>query len=126
MSDLPTPYTVTPRKPLTAKQRLQQFIDHKGRCCLCGATIDGVRERWIDEHELSLWLEGGNELENRGVAHERCAKVKTSKEATQRARGRNFAERHLGAKRSSKPLPGGKNSPWKKTFAHGWARRDET
>ena len=114
---LPSPYSVTPRKPLTDKQRLQQFIDHKGRCCICGATIDGVREKWIDEHELSLWLDGGNELENRGVAHQRCARIKTEKEARDRGHVRRVAEQHLGAKRAKRPMPGSKASKWKKKMS---------
>jgi 5-methylcytosine-specific restriction protein A len=125
MTDLPNPYSVNPRKRLTDKQRLEMFLAHGGKCCLCGNQIDGVRERWIDEHELALWVGGGNEMENRGPAHETCAKSKTSKEATQRAKGRRFAEFHLGAKRSLTPMPGGKNSKWKRTFYRGWVRRDE-
>jgi hypothetical protein len=35
-------------------------------------------------------------------------------------------DKHFGIKRSASPMPGGKNSPWKKTFANGWVRRDET
>jgi len=37
MSDLPTPYTVAPRKPLAPKQKLKMFLDadivdvHHGR-----------------------------------------------------------------------------------------------
>jgi hypothetical protein len=99
MTNLPDPYSVVPRIPLTPKQRLQQFIDHKGRCCICHGQIDGVREKWIDEHELSLWLGGGNELENRGIAHVICAKPKTAKEATDRAKVRRVAEKHFGATR---------------------------
>lgn len=127
---LPDPYSVTPRKPLTDKQRLQMFLAHNGICCICGNKIDGVRERWIDEHELALWLgsqgdyERLNALKNRGPAHERCAKAKTAKEATQRARGRKFAENHFGAKRSKRPMPCGKRSRWKKKMNGDVVLRD--
>ena len=103
------PYSVTPRKPLTPKQRLQSFIDAGGKCCICGGKIDAVKERWIDEHEIPLSLDGTNDKSNRGPAHERCAKVKTAKEAGERAKGRSAAERHMGAKRSKM-----RNPRWKK------------
>ena len=62
---------------------------------------------------------------NRKPVHAKCARTKTSKEATDRSRGYKFAENHLGAKRSNKPMPGGRRSEWKKTFARGWVKRDE-
>jgi hypothetical protein len=122
---LPDPYSVTPRKRLTDKERLQMFIAHKGICCICDTKIDGVRERWIDEHEIALWLGSLsdedqarlNGLLNRGPAHETCAKLKTSKEATERARMRSFAEFHHGAKRPRCPMPGGRRSRFKKKMS---------
>jgi 5-methylcytosine-specific restriction protein A len=108
------PYRVEPRKPLTPKQRLQMFMRHKGVCCLCGLKIDGVRDMW-DEHINPLWLAGDNSAENRAPAHVKCARAKTAKEATERAKGRDVAERHFGAKRAkTKPMPGGRRSKWKK------------
>lgn len=124
MADLPNPYSVTPRKPLTDKQRLMMFIDAKGICCICGHRIDGVREMW-DEHEVPLWAGGSNEKWNRAPAHRACAIGKTAKEAKARARGRSFAEFHHGAKRSKSPMPCGRRSPWKRKFDGSVVRRDE-
>lgn len=107
------PYRVTPRKPLTDKQRLEMFIRHEGRCCICGGKIDGVHEMW-DEHVNPLWLNGDNSAENRAPAHVKCARAKTSDEATERAKGRDVAERHFGAKRSKRPMPFGRRSGKKK------------
>jgi 5-methylcytosine-specific restriction protein A len=107
------PYKVEPRKPLTNKQRLEMFIRHKGICCLCGHKIDGVRQMW-DEHVNPLWLSGDNSAENRAPAHVKCAREKTAKEATERADGREVAERHFGAKRAKRPAPCGRRSKWKK------------
>jgi 5-methylcytosine-specific restriction protein A len=133
VADLPNPYSVTPRKPLTNKQRLEMFLAHKGICCLCGHKIDGVRERWIDEHELALWLgslseedrERLNATSNRGPAHERCATIKTAKEATDRARGRKAAERHFGATRPKKIMPGSRTHHLKKKLDGSVVRRDQ-
>jgi 5-methylcytosine-specific restriction protein A len=98
MSDLPSPYSVTPRKALSSKERLDLFLFHKGVCVLCGGQIT-VSDKWIVEHVKPLHLDGTNDTDNLGPAHEICAKPKTAKEATARARGRSFIERHLGAKR---------------------------
>jgi 5-methylcytosine-specific restriction protein A len=95
---LPDPYGVTKRRPLTPKQKLKMFLDAGGICCICSQRIDGVREAW-DEHVDPLWLSGTNDMENRKPAHERCARVKTAKEATDRAKVQRVAERHFGAKR---------------------------
>ena len=108
------PYKVEKRKALTDKQRLRLFIDRDGLCCICGGKINAVNERWIDEHIAPLWLDGDNELSNRAPAHEKCARAKTDKEATERAKGRRVAERHFGAKRSTRPMIGSRASGYKK------------
>ncbi len=120
----PNPFEVTKRKPLTPKQRVEMFLAHGGICCLCHTKIMTPHERWIDEHELALWLGGGNEMANRGPAHERCAKAKTSKEATERSHIRRVAEHHMGAKRPSKAMPGSRRSGWKHKMDGSWERRD--
>lgn len=111
--NLPSPYSVTKRRPLTNRQRLQMFLDAGGICCICGHKIDGVREMW-DEHVIALADGGSNAMSNRGPAHERCTRPKTAKEATERARGRSFAERHYGAARPKRPMPGSRLSKWKR------------
>jgi 5-methylcytosine-specific restriction enzyme A len=47
------------RKPLTTKQRVELFRDHKGVCCVCGGKIK-VGEKWIDEHIDPLGMTGTN------------------------------------------------------------------
>lgn len=116
------PYAVEPRKPLTSKQRLKLFLERKGICCICGHKIQTLKP-WIDEHITPLWLGGSNDWSNRGVAHEWCARVKTSGEAKTRAKVRRTAEKHFGARKPSHPMPGSKRSGWKKTFNNGWVRR---
>jgi 5-methylcytosine-specific restriction enzyme A len=108
------PYYVTPRKPLTAKQKLKMFVEHGGICCLCGTKIDGVKQSW-DEHVDPLWRDGTNDMQNRRPAHVDCARKKTAAEAQERAKGQRIAERHFGAKeRKSRPMPGTKASGLRK------------
>lgn len=121
---LPDPYSVTPRKPLTDKQRLQMFLDAKGICEICGHRIDGVHEMW-DEHMVPLWAGGSNEKWNRKPVHVKCAKAKTTKEATERAKGRRFAEFHFGARRPKQIMPGSRRHHLKKKLDGSVVRRDE-
>lgn len=117
-------YTGTKRKPLTPKQKLKLFVDKGGVCCLCGGKIDSVRDAW-DEHVIPLIDGGGNEIENRDVAHAKCAQGKTSKEASSRSRLRKAGQRHFGAKKKAKgaPMPGTKASGWKKKMDGSWVKR---
>jgi 5-methylcytosine-specific restriction endonuclease McrA len=73
MTDIGT----TLRKPLTPTQRLKLFESERGICCICGLKIVG---KFIDEHKRALGLGGGNEMDNRGVAHPKCADIKTQTE----------------------------------------------
>jgi 5-methylcytosine-specific restriction protein A len=124
MPDIHDPFRVEKRKPLTPKQRLKLFLDRKGMCCVCGLKIM-QNERWIDEHVAPLWLNGTNDLDNRGVAHERCASKKTSAEAKTRAKVRRVAQRHMGARKPKSIVPGSRASKWKKKVDGTVVRRDE-
>lgn len=56
---------------------------------------------FIDEHVEPLWLGGKNELSNRQLWCGPCAKPKTAREATQRAKVYRVRERHIGIKKKS-------------------------
>lgn len=88
------------RKPLTTKQRVEQFQKHKGKCCICGLQIM-VGAKWIDEHELALELLGSNDMANRGIAHLDCAKAKTKIDMGLIAKAKRRQAKHIGAKRKS-------------------------
>ena len=101
------------RKPLTALQRAKMFDEHKGICVICGTKIK-AGERWIDEHGRALALLGTNDMENRGPAHEACAKVKTKKDVAMIAKAKRVRAKHIGASRPKQPFPGGRGSRFKK------------
>lgn len=127
MSDLPVDmYKTNKRKPLTRHQKSKMFLAAGGICCVCGLKIDGAREAW-DEHILPLADGGTNDMENRAPAHERCAKDKTRKESTSRAKGRSAGMKHLGVKKQRRgpPMPGSRASPYKKKVGGGVVRRSE-
>ena len=123
------PYHVGKRKPLSAKQRTQLFVEHGGRCCVCQMKIK-PGESWIDEHIKPLWLaqegEDHNAWSNRAPAHVSCARDKTAKEAKTRAKGRRVAEKHVsGRVAKGKPMPGSRASKWKRKMDGSVVRRDE-
>ena len=93
------------RKPLTDLQRTKMFRDHGGICCICGHKIDGVREKWIDEHERALAMGGSNDPDNRGPAHLACAKLKTKDDMAQISEAKRREAKHNGAKRPRGKIP---------------------
>ena len=107
----------TKRKNMTPRLRLKVWEAHKGMCILCKSKIDGVRERWILEHEIPLALGGKDDESNMGPAHEGCALVKTfgkSGDIAKAAKAKRVKIKHLGIKKSKNPLPGSKGSKFKK------------
>jgi hypothetical protein len=82
-------------------------------------------QRWVVEHILPLWLGGTNEIQNLAPVHEACAKTKTQKEATERAKGRRVAEKHYGSRRSKRSMPGSKASKYKKKLNGQVVKRDD-
>lgn len=110
MSDVAT----TPRKPLTPTQRLKLYERHGGICCLCSRKIQ-AGEGWIDEHLRALGLGGGNEPENRGIAHKACADAKThgpDGDLAQVARAKRRKMKALGiTDPHARPIPGGRPLP---------------
>ena len=100
----------TPRKPLTPRERLSLFEKEKGLCCICGLKIVGA---FIDEHRTPLALGGSNDMSNRGVAHPKCAAVKTATDDLPRiAKAKRQKQAHLGIKGPRKPI---KSAPFPKT-----------
>lgn len=118
----------TPRKPLTPTQRLKLFESFGGRCVLCDRKIE-AGERWIDEHLRALGLGGSNAAENRGPAHKACADAKTfgkDGDLARIAKAKRVKMRHLGIRQSKgPPLPGSKDSPWKRKMDGTLVRRSK-
>lgn len=117
------PYYIEPRERMTAKQKHKMLIAWGGICCICGAPIILPGTIW-DEHVNPLWLSGDNSAPNRGPAHGWCSLVKTSGEATVRAKIRKVSQKHFGAKEKPKgrPMFGTKASGWKHKLNGKWER----
>lgn len=107
----------TVRRRMTPHRRLQVWERTGGVCILCNRPIDGARERWMVEHIRALELGGADELNNTGPAHEACALTKTRDDHRRAAQAKRQKIRHIGAEVSKRPLPFGKDSPWKRTLS---------
>ncbi|MFC1456171.1 HNH endonuclease [Microvirga arabica] len=110
----PAELGTTRRARLSPSMRLAIWEQAKGVCVLCERRIDGVRERWIIEHIRALELGGEDEPGNMGPAHETCARVKTRDDHHHAAKARRQKIRRLGAEKTNRPLPCGRQSRWKK------------
>ena len=106
------------RRSLSTRERLRLFTLHAGVCHLCGDKIDGTREAWEISHDLPLALGGADDDDNRKPAHAKCHRRRTSeRDIPAIAKSGRQRARHVGAKpRSSRPLPGGRDSKWKRTL----------
>jgi hypothetical protein len=104
----------TQRSRLSPRVRLAIWERAKGICVLCDRRIDGVRERWIIEHIRALELGGQDEPDNMGPAHAACAQSKTRDDHRRAAKAKRQKIQHLGAAKTKRPLPCGRQSRWKK------------
>jgi len=105
------------RKPLTRKQTAELFLRQQGRCPICTQRLETKGHEpveFIDEHMAPLWRGGTNEIENRALVCKPCAKAKTVREASERAKGHRVRDKFIGAKKSKNTMPGSRNSKWKK------------
>lgn len=110
------------RRPLNQKQRANLFYAHQGICHICSGKIGP--EQWEVEHIIPIAMGGDDELSNMAPAHIKCHRVKSKTDAHNLAKSNSVRAKHFGFKaKSSKPLPCGKDSPWKKTFNNGVVRR---
>lgn len=112
------------RRPISGTERLRIFKRENGVCHLCGGKVN-VGEAWDVSHEIPLALGGDDEGNNRRVAHTKCHKAHTAANdipAIAKAKRRERA--HLGIRaRKGRPMPGSRDSPFKKKMDGSVVRR---
>ena len=112
------------RKHISKRERALLFIDHKGRCSLCHGIIRVPFETWDVEHTIPLSLGGADDPSNWTVVHSKCHRAKTRDDMGALGKARRREAKHIGAKAPSRnPLPGGRNSLWKKRLDGTVVRR---
>lgn len=113
------------RRTLSSRERLRLFQLGGGVCHLCGGKIDGTREKWEIEHVTALAMGGDDNDGNMKPAHVKCHTPKTADDMGRLAKAKRSESRHIGAKRSSRPLPGSRASGWKRRLDGTWKRRHD-
>ena len=114
------------RRSRTTLQRAAIFDAHNGLCHICGEKIDGTREAWELEHIIPYALMRDDSDENLAPAHVSCHRAKTRKDKGDIAKSNRVRAKHFGAKAPSRfPLPGGRNSKFKKKIGGGVVARED-
>ena len=113
------------RVKITAKRRADIFLSRGGTCHLCNMKVV-PGEDWDVSHDIPLEAGGKDDESNWFVAHRKCHRVHTSTvDMPLIAKVKRVHQRHIGAKQSKSPLPGGRNSKWKKRLDGSVVRRGE-
>ena len=101
------------RREFSAKTKVAAYERCGGRCEGCGAVLHVGRFAY--DHQIPDGLGGEPTLENCMVLCTGCHGAKTAGADVPRiAKMKRQKAKHLGAKQSRKPLPGGRNSPLRK------------
>lgn len=114
----------TKRKPMTKRRSVKIFLSRNGECCLCHEQIISHIDKWYIEHPEAVNLGGSDDDADLWPAHYRC---KPDKDAADMKliteRNDAIAKNCVSKPRSSRPMPCGRNSEWKKPMGGGPAVR---
>lgn len=106
------------RREFSRKVRAAAHLRSGGCCEACGARLKLGEGEY--DHVLPNELGGEPTLENCKLICRVFHKAKTADDIRRIRKADRQRDRHTGAmKRSSKPMPYGRDSPFKKTFSHG-------
>jgi 5-methylcytosine-specific restriction endonuclease McrA len=110
--------------PIPDTVRLRIWMRSKGMCGICGGAVFASSGDLEFDHITALCNGGEHREGNIQAVHVYCHSEKTKTDLHAHARTMRKRRRYLlGKKPSRHPLPGSRNSPWKRTFSRGWVRR---
>lgn len=115
---------MTKRRTFSAKERLDHFLKANGCCAQCSLKITPGK-RWDLDHVIPLSLGGSNDVTNLQVLCQACHTQKSKSDVSTHAKTLRLRLKHLGARRSTRPLPCGRESLFKKTVDGRVVRRQK-
>lgn len=81
-------------------------------------------ESWTLEHVVALINGGANAEHNLGITCKNCLPAKNAADVAEKARVYRKKAKHTGVvKKSGRPIPGSRNSPWKRKLSGEVVRR---
>ncbi len=109
--------------PVPPHVRLRVFERFGGICCECTVKIRG--RRWVCDHRKAIVNGGQNREGNLGPIHENCDReVKTPADVAEKKINNRVRSKHLGIKRrKGPPMPGSRDSKFKRKIDGRWERR---
>lgn len=116
----------TKRGRMTPRRALGIWEMRRGICIICGEPIDGARDDWFIEHPRALELGGSDDDRELGPAHWFHKAAKDAEDHSAAARAKRIKRRHLGIKtRKGPPMPGSRDSGWKRKMDGTLVRRSK-
>lgn len=109
--------------PVPPHVRVRVFETFKGICGIC--TVKIRAKRWVCDHKKAIINGGENREKNLWPIHEACdRKVKTPSDVAEKKINNRIRAKHLGVrKRKGRPMPGARDSGFKRKIGGGWERR---
>ena len=104
------------RRRISTRERVDIFNRNGGVCHLCAGKIT-VGEAWDVEHVIPLAQGGDDDGDNLQPAHRKCHADKSKQDATNTARAKRREAKHIGARKSARPIPGSKASGIRKRMS---------
>jgi len=111
------------RKRFSASSYLARLLEFGGRCAECKCKTGG--SNGLDwDHIIPLEMGGDDALANLQPLCKACHRAKTATDIGHIAKGKRQTQRSMGIKRTVRnPMPGSKNSKWKKMLDGTVVRR---
>lgn len=109
------------RREFTRKTKAAAYERSGGNCEKCGAPFGGRRPEY--DHVIPDWMGGEPTLENCEVLCPPCHRGKTTKDQGAIAKTRRTRDKNTGAFVRKHPMPGSRNSLWRKKLSGEVVRR---
>lgn len=99
--------------PIPPRVRLRVFERHGGVCQISGRKIQ-AGDQWDVDHRVPLVMGGEHRESNLQPALRSAHREKTRADVKAKAKAARTRKKHLGLSRSKNPIPGSRNTPFKR------------